>query len=46
MSPRVLCGHRDSNRLGRLFIGIDSKEEYLHITKSRLETLIHNKQGL
>ncbi len=35
-----------ANRLGRLFIGIDSKEEYLHITKSRLETLIHNKQGL
>ncbi|WP_455035092.1 DNA-methyltransferase, partial [Lachnoanaerobaculum gingivalis] len=28
-----------ANRLGRLFIGIDIEEEYLHITKLRLETV-------
>jgi len=28
-----------ANRLGRLFIGIDIEEEYLNITKSRLERM-------
>lgn len=32
-----------ANRLGRLFVGIDTEEEYLNITKARLEIEINGK---
>lgn len=32
-----------ANRLGRIFIGIDTEEEYLNITKKRLEMAADGK---
>ena len=32
-----------ANRLGRLFVGIETEEEYLNITKARLEIEINGK---